>query len=169
MYFPAKACFFLRIVYLTEWLKKSVNSSAVPLLAAASQSANYICLYTEECNSRHARRALSLRGVLLSWHFFTGLPLTFGYNVWLSCVGDFRIWIPSPCRETEKCKTNHHVGIDICLPVYWNVFCTYTHMIRQLRCGRLRPGIFKLFECFPWFAELVCSELAYFEYAESIF
>ena len=50
----------------------------------------------------HTRRAPSLRGVWVSWHFFTGLPLASGCTVWLSCVGDFWIWIPFPCRETHR-------------------------------------------------------------------
>ena len=96
----------------------------------------------------HARRAPYLRGILLSWHFFTGLPLTFGYNVWLSCVGDFRIWIPSPCRETHR----KHVKDSSC----W-----YRYLpARILECllHLCRPGIFNYLNAVrglpSWFADV---------------
>ena len=72
-------------------------------------------------------------------------------------------FLPHAEKLTEKMQKIHHVGIDICLPVYWNVFCTYTHMIRQPTCGRLRPGIFDLnpFRGLPsWFA--VVPSILYF-------
>ena len=105
LHFPAKVCFFLRVLHLTEWLKVFCKFFC-SLWQPANQNGIYICTVKRNRIIEHARHAASFRKVFcclgtasLAYHWFLG-------NVWSSFVGDFWILIPSPCRETHRKHMN---------------------------------------------------------------
>ena len=78
-------------------------------------------------------------------------------NVWSCFVCVFWIWIPSPVRETHRKKCIRFVVlVSICVGPYICISFAPPILFDSWTVVVCYPGYFNIFECFPWFAGLVC-------------